>query len=534
MMKPVSFERAPSTDSGAGDPAEAGRPETHEYFRQLVGPVQDYAIFLLDAQGHVLSWNAGAERIKGYKAEEIIGQHFSRFYPPDLVEQGFPEHELEVACKEGRFENEGWRVRKDGSQFWGSVAVTPWKDATGCLQGFLKITRDLTERKQSEEKFRGFLESAPDAIVIVDTRGTIVLVNRQTETLFGYRREELVGQPIEMLVPEQVRARHPQLRERYLANPVPRPLGVGMELYGVRKDGSQVPVEISLSPVQTSEGLLVSSAIRDITERKRAQERLESFARQLQRSNRELEQFASVAAHDLQEPLRKIEAFGDRLKAKCVGQLDEQGKDYLERMQASAVRMRRLINDLLAFSRITTKAKPFEMVDLKQIAQEILADLEGSIQQTNGRVEVDELPAVEVDPLQIRQLLQNLIGNALKFHKPDEPPVVQVKGRLIAEPGRSGMCVITVQDNGIGFEEQYRDRIFEVFQRLHGRQEYEGTGIGLAICRKIVERHSGVITARSQLGRGTTFFVTLPVKQPREGEDRVPTSKTDNDLDGGR
>ncbi len=514
--------------------AEAALQGADERFRLLVEGVKDYAIFLLDPKGHVVSWNAGAECIKGYRAEEIIGQHFSRFYTEEEVEEGWPWHELEVARAEGRFEEEGWRVRKDGSRFWAGVAITALRDEAGNLKGFSKISHDLTGRRRAEEKFRGLLESAPDAIVIVDAKGKIALVNTQTEKLFGYGREELLGQPVEVLVPEPMRAKHVQQRNGYLAKPVVRPMGLGLNLHGVRKDGSQFPVEISLSPLESEEGLLVSGAIRDSSERKRAQERLEAFAKQLRRSNRELEQFASVAAHDLQEPLRKIEAFGDRLKSKCGDQLGEQGKDYLERMQGSATRMRRLINDLLAFSRITTKAQPFQWVDLKQVAQEVVSDLDGSIQQTGGRVEVGDLPAVEADPLQMRQLFQNLLGNGLKFHKPGEPPAVKVGGRVVDERGRVPLCEITVQDNGIGFEEQYRDRIFELFQRLHGRQEYEGTGMGLAICRKIAERHGGTITARSQPEQGATFFVTLPVKQPKEGEHCGEASNPDHDPDGGR
>ena len=241
----------------------------------------------------------------------------------------------------------------------------------------------------------------------------------------------------------------------------------------------------------------------------------------LNASNRELQDFAAVASHDLQEPLRKIEAFGSRLKTKYDQALDEQGRDYLARMLAATVRMRQLINDLLSFSRVTTKARAFVTVDLAEVAQEVVSDLEGRMVETGGRVEVGALPTIEAEPLQMRQLLQNLIGNGLKFHRAGEPPVVRIEGRLLdpSDPPVEGLapgprhCEIRVQDNGIGFEEVYSARIFELFQRLHGRDEYEGTGMGLAICRKIVARHGGTISAHSTPGHGATFIVTLAATQ---------------------
>ena len=240
----------------------------------------------------------------------------------------------------------------------------------------------------------------------------------------------------------------------------------------------------------------------------------------LGRSNRELEQFASVASHDLQEPLRKIQAFGDRLQAKYADGLGEQGRGYVERMQASAARMRNLIDALLAFSRVTTKAQPFVPVDLAATAREVVSDLEGRLQQSGGRVEVGSLPTIDADPSQMRQLLQNLVANALKFHKPGEPPLVRVEARLVNGASGNGLTdlryEIAVSDNGIGFDEIYLDRIFEVFQRLHSRQEYEGTGVGLAICHRIVERLGGSITAKSAPDQGATFLVTLPVQQSKE------------------
>ncbi|MGI8438476.1 MAG: sensor histidine kinase [Chthoniobacterales bacterium] len=245
---------------------------------------------------------------------------------------------------------------------------------------------------------------------------------------------------------------------------------------------------------------------------------LKSAVESLRRSNRELEQFASVASHDLQEPLRKIQAFGDRLGTRSADELGEQGRDYLARMLSSAGRMRSLIDALLSFSRITTKAQPFIPVDLNATAEDVVSDLDALLTRSGGRVELGTLPTLEADPLQMRQLIQNLIGNGLKFSRPEVPPLVKIESRLLengAEPNEEAVprYEIAVSDNGIGFEEVYLDRIFELFQRLHGRQEYEGTGMGLAIVRKIVERHGGSITAKSAPGEGATFLVTLPLRQ---------------------
>ncbi len=251
----------------------------------------------------------------------------------------------------------------------------------------------------------------------------------------------------------------------------------------------------------------------------------------LERSNQELQEFAYVASHDLQEPLRKIQAFGNLLEEE-YGEAIDGGKAYLDRMRKAATRMRVLIDDLLTFSRVTTKAQPFSPVDLNIVAHEVVDDLEATIQATHGDVEIGELPTIDADPPQIRQMLQNLIGNALKFQRRDVPPVVKIHADIVTlseapgdsqakpeEPGEpeqltSAYCRLFIEDNGIGFDEKYLDRIFIVFQRLHGKGEYEGTGIGLAVVRKIVERHAGTITACSTPGQGSTFIVTMPVRTP--------------------
>jgi signal transduction histidine kinase len=260
---------------------------------------------------------------------------------------------------------------------------------------------------------------------------------------------------------------------------------------------------------------------------KRARDELDERVRQrtvelslsnaaLAQSNLELEQFASVASHDLQEPLRKIQTFGSRLQTRCSSQLGQQGLEYLERITSAAGRMRQLIEDLLAFSRLTTRKGVVGPVDLNTLIQEVTTDLEGLLQHSAGTVRVDPLPVVEGDPLQLRQLFQNLIANALKFRKANVAPQVHIGGEIVeADRGQPAFAEIKVQDNGIGFDEVFRERIFRMFERLHPRGEYEGTGIGLALCRKIVERHGGQISATSQPGQGATFVVSLPVRSTR-------------------
>jgi two-component system sensor kinase FixL len=316
-------------------------------------------------------------------------------------------------------------------------------------------------------------------------------------------------------MPERFHEAHRRGLERYLTTGEARVIGKTVELAGRRRDGSEFPLELSLSTWKSRRGAFFTGILSDITERKHAQE-VARRAEELARTNEELAQFASVASHDLQEPLRKIVAFGDRLKSRLAGSLDEQGQDHLERMQNAAQRMGQLIESLLELSRATAKGGIFESVDLNTVVSEVLVDLEARIKQTGGRVEVQPLPTLIADRLQMRQLLQNLIGNALKFHKQNEVPVVQLSSRA----NENGAWEIHVVDNGIGFEEKYLDRIFRPFQRLHGRGEFEGSGMGLAICNKIAARHSGQITAHSQAGIGSNFVVTLPAR-PKTKEARA-------------
>ena len=395
------------------------------------------------------------------------------------------------------------------------------------------ILRDLTARYRAEEALAqehnllsSIINALPISVYVKDVKGRFILNNTAHREYLGLEdAHSIEGKTVADYYSPSTAARF-EADDREVVTkgtpilnreePVTWPIDSGREAW---LETNKVPLRDTDSKIV---GLVGSSS--DITERKQAEERLQRFAEKLERSNAELQNFASVASHDLQEPLRKIQAFGDRLLAKCGPQLSEQGRDYLARMQNAAMRMQGLIQDLLKLSRVTSRAQPFEPCDLRAIVADVLSDLEVMIEQSRARIEVSGLPTISADPVQMRQLFQNLIANAIKFHKPGEVPEVSLAGRIFqvqehlipgAEPGDS-VCQIHVDDNGIGFEEKFAEQIFVVFQRLHSREEYEGTGIGLAVCRKITDRHGGTIVAKSSEGHGASFIVTLPVNQPAE------------------
>ncbi len=363
----------------------------------------------------------------------------------------------------------------------------------------------------SEAAFSGIIDLCADAIISIDEDQRIVLFNQGAEEIFGYSAPEVMGEPLSILLPRPSGAEHPaHVRTFSGGHDSSRRMGHRGAISGRRKGGEIFPAEASISKQMIDGHWLYTAVLRDVTEQRRAERQLRRMNAELQRSNADLEHFATVASHDLQEPLRKIQAFGGRLQSRYSDALPEQGQDFLGRMLNAAERMSTLIRDLLVFSRVTTRARPFEPVDLAEVARQVVADLELRIEQTGGRVELGELPRIDADPTQMRQLFQNLLGNALKFCRDGVAPEVRVS----AEPVDDGKaCRLVIADNGVGFDEKYLDRIFDVFQRLHGRGVFEGTGMGLAICRKLVERHGGNITAQSTPGQGSRFIVTLPFHQ---------------------
>jgi two-component system, LuxR family, sensor kinase FixL len=386
-------------------------------------------------------------------------------------------------------------------------------------------------RTQEIQKLKGryeqVLNSAGEGIYGLDQNGKTTFVNPAAAKLTGWSVEEMVGK-LEM----EIFQRPVDGATNAAANGPVEVSGsegnVLAEHVFRRRDGTSFPVEYHRTPIMETDRMVGAVIIfRDITERKRAEESISRKAAELARSNAELEQFAYVASHDLQEPLRKIQAFGGRLKTKVEAAKLQDGRDYLDRMLNAAARMQKLISDLLTFSRVLSSSRPFVKVDLGDLVRDVLSDLEVSIEQSKARVEFGTLPVIEGDPTQLRQVLQNLISNSVKFQPPGQSPVIQIEAQVLTRPFScvkhptpdDRVCELSLKDNGIGFDEQYLDKVFAVFQRLHGRSEYDGTGVGLAVCRRIVDRHGGTIIAKSKPGEGATFIVALPVRQYNEETD---------------
>ena len=592
-------------------------------FRDLLAFVPD-GILIVGATGSIQLANGQAEQLFGYEPGELSGKPIETLLP-ERYRKAHVKHQSGYFAQPRVLsmgaERELLGLRKDGTEIPVEIRLSPMKRDGETV--VMSAIRNITTRVKAERKFRGLLESAPDAIVIVNREGDIVLVNAQAEQMFGYQREELLGCKVEILIPMRSRGRHPADREKFFAGPRPRVMGAGLELNGVRKDGTEFPVEISLSPLETEEGLLVTSAIRDISERKRIEgilrekkeildrfftldldllcivgldgrfcrinqawettlgfplpelaekrlldfvhpddlgateaalaaldaqgtvvsfnnrlrcqdgsdrwiewracvrgdliygtardttkarrnaEHLQSVTADLERSNRDLEQFAFVASHDLQEPLRMVASFTELLRRRYQGRLDPEADQFIGFAVDGAKRMQVLINDLLQFSRIGSRGAALVPCSAGEALEQALQNLALVIAETGAEISRDPLPQVMADQPQLIQLFQNLVGNALKF-RGAEHPWVQI---AVAPEGRAWRFSVT--DHGIGISSAHFEKIFQIFSRLHGRTRYPGTGIGLAVCKRIVERHGGSIWVESEPGRGSTFLFTL-------------------------
>ncbi|HET6506470.1 MAG TPA: PAS domain S-box protein [Baekduia sp.] len=509
----------------APDPADTtGTARRAHELALLVDTIRDYAIFLLDEQGTIVTWNAGAERLKGYTSREIVGRHFSTFYPEEDRAAGRPARILETARAEGRYEEEGWRVRRDGSRFWASVVITAIRDEGGRLLGFGKVTRDLTRRRLDEQHLRdnaAVLAAANDelqqfrrmvlgvrdyAIFLLDPGGRITTWNAGAERIKGYTAEEIVGRHFSTFYTDADRAREHPAEELRIASTAGR---YEEEGWRVRKDGTHFWANVVITALRDEDGVLLgfSKVTRDLTERRAADEALQEANERLARSNQELDRFASVAAHDLQEPLRTISGFAELLRDRYADALDDAGRSYLGHVSSAAVRMSRLVDDLLGYARAAAEPRHDGAETVVADAVEVvLAELRATIAERGTAVFVDVPDGARVlaEPRDVEAALRNLLSNAVKFASAEEPRVA------VTAEAVEGSFRVAVLDNGIGIDPADRPRLFVPFARLHSASEYEGTGLGLAIAQRVVERNGGAIGVDSTVGEGSRFWFTLP------------------------
>jgi PAS domain S-box-containing protein len=632
---------------GLADEASTG---SGAKYRGLLEAAPD-AMVVVNQSGEIVLLNAQAEKRFGYRRDELVGQKVKNIIP-----EGFAERLIADGIRtpaEALAQQIGMGIelqgrRKDGSDFPIEIMLSPLESAEGIL--VTAAIRDISVRKaaethlaQMEGRYRGLLEAAPDAMVVVNQGGEIVLLNVQAEKQFGYRRDELVGQKVKNIIPEGFAERLIADGIRTPAEALAQQIGMGIELQGRRKDGSDFPIEIMLSPLESAEGILITAAIRDITRRKQAEEaerqgeklslmvqgvkdyailmldpegritswsdaaerikgyraeeiigeysskfytpeaiaqgkpsqhlkvaaeqgrsedegqrvrkdgsifwasvvitalrdktgRLCGFAKvtrditerkkseealaetigELKRSNDELQHFAYVASHDLQEPLRMVASYTQLLAQRYKGRLDTDADEFIAYAVGGCNRMQDLIQDLLTYSRAGTSGngKALLKVSSENVLKEALANLQGTIEVSGAVVTHDSLPTLTTDDTQLVQVFQNLVGNAIKYRGAEVPHV-----HVSATKNGGNEWIFSVRDNGLGIDPQYFDRIFVLFQRLHGREEFKGTGIGLAICKKIVERQGGRIWVESQPEKGSTFFFALREREGKNGND---------------
>jgi PAS domain S-box-containing protein len=627
-------------------------------FRRLVESVRDYAIYLLDAEGWVVSWNNGAEIIHGYSAEEAIGQHYSVFFSREDVWAGKPERLLKIAARKGHCQDEGWRIRKDGSRFWASVVITALRDEAGWVTGFSKVGRDISARKriennlkESEARKSAILATALDAVISIDHRGIIQEWNTAAETIFGYSREWAVGREMaELIFPLRLRQQQRETLARYLDAKEGQRIGTRYETIALRANQSEFPMEIAITsiPSRPEQPPMFTAFLRDLSERNRTEEALrsgeqrlslaveaggvatwdynvltretnwserckaifglppdaepslEEFLKrihpedrrraheliqkamgpdsdgryeneyrvvwpdgthrwiiskgqvffegagaarrparfigalldvtdrkkseeeirrlnaeleqrvaqrtaQLESANKELEAFSYSVSHDLRAPLRHIDGFIDLLQHRLGDKLDETSQEYLRIIADSGRQMGKLINALLAFSRMGRAAMRKTTVNMADLVHEAIESFRYDLEGRKVEWIVGDLPEVFADPSLLRQVLLNLLSNALKYTRPREAARIEIGSN--ASPNET---VFFVRDNGIGFDMEAADKLFGVFQRLHPGSEFEGTGIGLANVRRIIQRHGGRTWAEAAPDRGATFYFSLP------------------------
>jgi PAS domain S-box-containing protein len=509
------MSRVDRTETG---PARVDTGDVRDSQERLLGIIASAtdAIITVDSDQRITLFNAAAERMFGYPASRAIGTPLDRFIP-ERFRDAHRKHinafeETGTTTRAMGHQRPLAALRADGTEF--PIEATISQVTVRGQKLFTAIVRDISERRvadealrESEGRLRAIVETAVDGIITIDERGTVTSFNPSASRIFGYAPQEVLGRNVNMLMPEPYRGEHDGYMRNYVTTGVAKIIGTGREVAGLRKDGTTFPMDLAVSETLLGDRRIFTGIVRDITERKRSEDALAKQAEALARSNVELERFAYVASHDLQEPMRTVRSFAQLLQRRYGGQLTGDAVEFFRYVTDGVARMQSLINDLLAYSRVTSLGGAFAPSNCNGILRMVLESLQATVESQGAVVTAEPLPTVMGDATQLGQVFQNLIVNAIKFHKADPPRI-----RVWAEE-RPGEWVFSVSDNGIGIAPEYFERIFIIFQRLHTIEEYGGTGIGLAVCKKIVERHGGRIWVESKVGEGSTFRFTIPKRQ---------------------
>lgn len=486
-----------------------------------------FLVVITNGQGIVSHFNAAAEKELGYSAHEIVGKQSPMIWHDPLE---VSQYAAELSAEVGRpvkpdfdvfivkaqllisGEKEWTFIRKDGSRFPGLLSLEAITDKQNNIVGYIGIIKDITVRKMQQRVlvarelvFDAVVRNIVEGLATINDEGIVQSYNPACEKLFGYKAAEVIGQNISMLMQGQDRSQHNDYIDHYLKTGEAKIIGLGREVVGRRKDGSVFPLDLSITRFESEGNVMFSGLMRDVSERKKVAVEREQLIDSLAESNAELERFAYVASHDMQEPLRTMCSFSDLILAEYKDALDDDGKLYLKLIYDAAAHMQKMVVDLLDYARVNKETGPFVPFDTSVEFKQVLEDLASSIGATHARITCDALPQIRGNPVQFSRLLQNLIGNALKYHRPYVEPVIHLRA-----DDKDGAWQFSLSDNGIGVPAKDLKKIFEPFRRLHGRQEYAGTGLGLSACKKIVENHAGEIWCESVVGEGTTFFFTWP------------------------